>query len=84
MLPNNFGQENDFSHFISFGLNNPVRNNFIPSSENQNLISNGIEFQSNANLDAILNSHRRKMLRRAANRRSAQLSRARKKVNGIF
>jgi len=31
-------------------------------------------------LDSAIQGHRRKMLRRAANRRSAQLSRARKKV----
>jgi len=31
-------------------------------------------------VDSLLQNHRRKMLRRAANRRSAQLSRARKKV----
>lgn len=39
-----------------------------------------LEIPPNANIDAILQVHRRKMLRRAANRRSAQLSRARKKV----
>lgn len=35
---------------------------------------------TNVNLDSIIQTHRRKILRRAANRRSAQLSRARKKV----
>ena len=34
--------------------------------------------------DHLLSVHRRKMLRRAANRRSAQLSRARKKVSFVF
>lgn len=34
----------------------------------------------NANYENMLQNHRRKMLRRAANRKSAQLSRARKKV----
>ena len=34
-------------------------------------------------IDSALQVHRRKMLRRAANRKSAQLSRARKKV-GIY
>ena len=33
------------------------------------------------NIDSLLLVHRRKMQRRDANRRSAQLSRARKKVN---
>ena len=36
---------------------------------------------ANGEMDSLLQSHRRKMLRRAANRRSAQLSRARKKVS---
>jgi hypothetical protein len=36
---------------------------------------------ANANIDSYMQSHRRKMMRRAANRKSAQLSRARKKVN---
>ena len=36
-----------------------------------------------ADSDHLLSVHRRKMLRRAANRRSAQLSRARKKVSLI-
>eukprot|EP01031_Cornospumella_fuschlensis_P026758 gene26758-32334_t len=40
-----------------------------------------IELPPNANIDLILQVHRRKMLRRAANRRSAQLSRARKKAH---
>eukprot|EP01039_Chlorochromonas_danica_P009032 gene9032-9968_t len=40
-----------------------------------------LEIPPNANIDAILQVHRRKMLRRAANRRSAQLSRARKKAH---
>ncbi len=36
--------------------------------------------QANANMDSLLHVHRRKLQRRAANRKSAQLSRARKKV----
>jgi len=43
-----------------------------------NMIRNG-----GADIDFLLQVHRRKMLRRAANRRSAQLSRARKKVKVI-
>ena len=35
---------------------------------------------NSGDVDSLLQNHRRKMLRRAANRRSAQLSRARKKV----
>ena len=37
--------------------------------------------QATSDIDSLLQVHRRKMLRRAANRRSAQQSRARKKVN---
>lgn len=36
---------------------------------------------NNPDIDTLLLAHRRKMLRRAANRRSAKLSRARKKVD---
>lgn len=36
--------------------------------------------QANNDIDSLLQIHRRKMIRRAANRRSAQQSRARKKV----
>lgn len=36
--------------------------------------------QANSNIDSLLHVHRRKLQRRAANRKSAQLSRARKKV----
>lgn len=49
----------------------------------QNLNKHGSSFvdaQIHSNIDSLLQIHRRKMLRRAANRKSAQLSRARKKV----
>lgn len=36
--------------------------------------------QASSNIDSLLHVHRRKLQRRAANRKSAQLSRARKKV----
>lgn len=39
---------------------------------------------ANGDVDSLLQNHRRKMLRRAANRRSAQLSRARKKVRILY
>ena len=39
-----------------------------------------VVIQAPGDIDSILQVHRRKMLRRAANRRSAQQSRARKKV----
>lgn len=38
---------------------------------------------SSSNIDSLLHVHRRKLQRRAANRKSAQLSRARKKVQGL-
>lgn len=44
----------------------------------------GIEVPANTNIETILQAHRRKMMRRAANRRSAQLSRARKKVSSCY
>ena len=40
-----------------------------------------VVMQANTDIDSLLQIHRRKMIRRAANRRSAQQSRARKKVN---
>jgi PAS domain-containing protein len=40
-----------------------------------------VGFQSTNEIDSLMQIHRRKMLRRAANRRSAQLSRARKKAH---
>jgi hypothetical protein len=39
-----------------------------------------VVMQATSEIDSLLQVHRRKMLRRAANRRSAQQSRARKKV----
>lgn len=39
------------------------------------------EIQANTDIYSLLQIHRRKMIRRAANRRSAQQSRARKKVS---
>lgn len=50
----------------------------------QNLNKHGSTFvdaQIHSNIDSLLQIHRRKMLRRAANRKSAQLSRARKKAH---
>jgi hypothetical protein len=40
--------------------------------------------QPSSEIDSLLQGHRRKMIRRAANRRSAQQSRARKKVFFLF
>jgi hypothetical protein len=72
-----------FSHYPAIGLNIPSA--FLPSNirndlSNSRPILHNIDISSNANIDAILQVHRRKMSRRAANRKSAQLSRARKKV----
>eukprot|EP01036_Dinobryon_divergens_P029608 gene29608-38730_t len=66
-------------------INNPV--NIRPEYINelsQNLNKHGSTFvdaQIHSNIDSLLQIHRRKMLRRAANRKSAQLSRARKKAH---
>jgi hypothetical protein len=46
-------------------------NQFVPTN---------VVMQTGSDIDSLLQVHRRKMLRRAANRRSAQQSRARKKV----
>jgi len=62
----------------------------IPLMTSNNLMGGGMENNNSNNIvlptngtdiDSLLQVHRRKMLRRAANRRSAQLSRARKKAH---
>ena len=53
----------------------PMPTAFLP-----NYIPEHVVVRTNVEMDSLLHNHRRKMLRRAANRRSAQLSRARKKV----
>ena len=89
-LPKIFAKENGYpSAFLNAiphagmhngmnGMPNPMAAagflpNYIPVPEN-------VVVHTNGEMDSILQNHRRKMLRRAANRRSAQLSRARKKV----
>ena len=57
------------------GMPNPLVPAFLP-----NYIPEHVVVRTNGEMDSLLHNHRRKMLRRAANRRSAQLSRARKKV----
>lgn len=78
MIPKIFAKEHGYAPFPPFisavpGLVPPglVRADFAADPQ---------AIPPNANIETILQNHRRKMLRRAANRRSAQLSRARKKV----
>jgi hypothetical protein len=63
------------------GMGGPIPANFLPSNV---YIPETVVIQAGGEMDSLLQNHRRKMLRRAANRRSAQLSRARKKVIDIF
>ncbi len=72
-------KEHGFSPFGPFGIPPGImRTDF--SHEPPGLMPGVMEIPPNANIESILQVHRRKMLRRAANRKSAQLSRARKKV----
>lgn len=81
MIPKIFVKDHGYPHasFAPFGIAPAIaRVDFV--ADPQSLVQTGIEISPNANIETILQVHRRKMLRRAANRRSAQLSRARKKV----
>ena len=92
-LPKIFAKENPYpaafmngmmQRCMSNGMNgipNPMAaGGFLP---NYITVPDNVVIQSNGEMGSILQSHRRKLLRRAANRRSAQLSRARKKVRKI-
>lgn len=81
MIPKIFVSDGAFPPFAaSFGIT-PGLVRADLAGHPPSITPNGIEMTPNANIETILQVHRRKMLRRAANRRSAQLSRARKKVN---
>ena len=63
--------------------NMPVHNHYNPNQIQDHQFSPmpiSVVMQANTDIDSLLQIHRRKMIRRAANRRSAQQSRARKKV----
>ena len=84
MIPKSFqknsGFQQKFPHPIpSVDASEPpvVHQTYV---QNHRFVSDNVVMQSNSEIDSLLQVHRRKMLRRAANRRSAQLSRARKKV----
>jgi hypothetical protein len=86
MIPKIYVKDQNYPHFPSFGIS-PVMSGMVRAdfpSDPQGLTSAGVEIVANANIESILQVHRRKMLRRAANRRSAQLSRARKKVYILY
>jgi len=84
MIPKIFVKDGQIYPQYAFGIsslhNGLVRPEIV--DETQAFVgSPAIEITPNANIESILQVHRRKMLRRAANRRSAQLSRARKKAH---
>lgn len=78
MIPKLFVQDHPYPHYAQLVMNqqNPGAPSIFP-----NPVGGHIEVPPNTNIDSLLQVHRRKMLRRAANRRSAQLSRARKKAH---
>ena len=78
-LPNFFTPDNGFP--LMNGLNglSGVPNLTAGFLHNYMNVPNNIA-QVNGEMNSLLKSHRRKLLRRAANRRSAQLSRARMRV----
>jgi len=79
MLPKFMTRDDGFEGDYHVPLMTP--NMMGPIVEN-NSNNNSIVLPTNGtDIDSLLQVHRRKMLRRAANRRSAQLSRARKKAH---
>ena len=87
MLPKLYAKENGYPPImptfnpvvgnVIAGLGGAIPPNFMPTNV---YIPENVAPYASGDIDSILQNHRRKMLRRAANRRSAQLSRARKKV----
>lgn len=76
MIPKIFTKEHGYAPFPPFGIPAVIPQGLVRAD----LMPDPQVLPPNANIETILQNHRRKMLRRAANRRSAQLSRARKKV----
>ena len=70
----------DVSHYASTV---PQHNQYLPNQQqdHQQTATPMNVMQASNDIDSLLQIHRRKMIRRAANRRSAQQSRARKKVH---
>lgn len=86
MIPKFFIKEHHYPQFASFGVA-PIHNGYVRAdfpADPHSMAAVGMEITPNANIESILQVHRRKMLRRAANRRSAQLSRARKKASSLL
>ena len=86
MIPKMFTKENAYNYYSSFPNNySNVNNNMGLDYVNHKFIAKpnpvAEHISHGTNVDSMMLVHRRKMQRRAANRRSAQLSRARKKVN---
>lgn len=85
MIPKIFVKDGQiYPQYAAFGIA-PVHSGLVPAefADDQRAYSGNptLEIVPNVNIESILQVHRRKMLRRAANRRSAQLSRARKKAH---
>lgn len=91
MIPNIYLKQAMYPFPAHFGANMPISvpppSNMIPNMMGVNYHSQPQAFSippnqvdKNSNIDSLLHVHRRKLQRRAANRKSAQLSRARKKV----
>lgn len=86
MIPKIYVKEHGYPAFGHFGIA-PIPAGMVRTdllTDGPPMVPNVMEIPPNANIESILQVHRRKMLRRAANRRSAQLSRARKKVTHIL
>ena len=78
-MDHDYGDDNQQRMFASSsssasGMAPPLPFPFLP------FVASSAVMQATSDIDSLLQVHRRKMLRRAANRRSAQQSRARKKV----
>ncbi len=90
MIPKMFAKEGGFPQPYSAvgnvlngmnGLGPAIPQAYLHNIPNGHIyLPENVMLQGNGEVESALQIHRRKMLRRAANRRSAQLSRARKKV----
>lgn len=87
MIPSAFLKDQHFSTYASHFGANAARQNILSNMigmdfiEHQKALGRAqANIQANTSIDSLLHVHRRKLQRRAANRKSAQLSRARKKV----
>lgn len=85
MIPKMFAKENGgyqaYTPVSIHGMGAAINPAYLHNIPNNHIyLPENVVLQGNGEVESALQNHRRKMLRRAANRRSAQLSRARKKV----